>query len=322
MSNDRDRRLLSGAMFPLFLVSVLLVTGSQLLVGVSQVSAYPRYYDPNDPGESGYCKSCHPDFNGRGPLHDVHVGNNGFTSTCDFCHVVQNGDNPLTSEVGDPDGPYYGCAGCHGRDYGKRSDTGELVMEAYGLRRRHVEQNDVPICATCHDLSVEPLPETVLPAHYTTGFTSLTSSCDSTIEDNSTRVGDPDSLGLDNDGDGLYDDPADPDCGRGSPSRIVNVRWSDLSTLQWTPLPAADADGYQVLKGELNHLHDDGDFVRASCADSALIGNQFTDDPTPPALADGFYYLVRSTSGGSRGTYESDSLEQSGERDLTASSCS
>ncbi len=229
--------------------ALLLAVVGAFVLALGQVPAYERYYDPNDPLESGNCKSCHPQFDQRGPLHDLHVGSGKFTSTCDVCHVVR-GDNPQTSKKGVPG--YYGCASCHGRDYGRQTPTGDPVMEAFGLRWRHVFQQDVPICATCHDLDTEPLPESVKPPIYgTVSAFILNSSCNvNNVEDGDeswkTPNPEPETLGLDNDGDGLYDG-ADPDCQRAGPARIVNVRWMALDSMAWTDSP--DATGYQVLRG-------------------------------------------------------------------------
>ncbi len=301
--------------------ALLLAVVGAFVLALGQVPAYERYYDPNDPLESGNCKSCHPQFDQRGPLHDLHVGSGKFTSTCDVCHVVR-GDNPQTSKKGVPG--YYGCASCHGRDYGRQTPTGDPVMESFGLRWRHVFQQDVPICATCHDLDTEPLPESVKPPIYgTVSAFILNSSCNvNNVEDGDeswkTPDPEPETLGLDNDGDGLYDG-ADPDCQRAGPARIVNVRWMALDSMAWTDSP--DATGYQVLRGSIADLvAAGGSMAGASCAASGLAANLF-NEAAAPAGPGAWYYLVRGTSGGARGTYESDGPMQAGTRDTSATAC-
>jgi hypothetical protein len=103
------------------------------------------------------------------------------------------------------------CVGCHGRDEGGGVVTGK------GLRQHHFN-NGVIDCLTCH-LDSDPLGafgpavgEDVMPPYYFTPDAAHpdkpTNPCNPNGEEN--IVGS--SLGLDNDGDNLYD-TADPDCG-------------------------------------------------------------------------------------------------------------
>ena len=297
-----------------------------------QVLAYEWFYDPaSGSAETGNCRDCHSSFSGRGDLHKMHVGSSNFTGTCQACHFASNGDNPRISKVGDPDPGQYGCMGCHGGDYGKRSGT-DIVMEGYGLRQRHVVQNGVTECLDCHDLSVEGLPEDVDPPSYALGGLSNMVPGDSCNPDPFREDGDeswklldpePEAEGIDIDGDGLYD-MADPDCDRsvnqGMPPRAINLRWSNASTLDWTILPVSD---YEVLRGDMAELTNDRDLSRAGCASSGLTTNQFIDG-TIPAPGSALYYVVRSMNMGVLGTAESEGRGQAGgQRDtsLPPSAC-
>jgi hypothetical protein len=305
-------------------VPALMVGAALFLTGWDGVSAYQNYYDPADPDEGGNCKTCHPQFDQRGDLHDMHVGNGLFTSNCNNCHK-SNGDNPIMNE-GLLAGFFFSCTGCHGNDYGKRNGT-NIVMEGHNLRWRHVKQQGVTVCLDCHDLDTEPFPESVIPFAYTdtNAQVNITDGCnaDGTEDgDESWKIPDPapETEGLDNDGDGIYD-MADPDCIRGGPARIVNVNLVPGSpdTVVWTASP--DASDYQVLRGTLDDLLLNRDFGAAICADSGTSTNSY---PEPAALApgEGFYFLVRGLDAAAAGgTYDSDGPGQQGNRDTTATAC-
>jgi hypothetical protein len=112
-------------------------------------------------------------------------------------------------------------AGCHGQDYGETSpNSGQPKATAYGLRLFHGSAcPPVPSCGTtgCHKPGTQghpnPFPpllsENVPPPYYNALFSNLTNPCASSQED---IPFDADSVGLDNDGDGFADWPADSDC--------------------------------------------------------------------------------------------------------------
>ena len=167
------------------------------------------------PAASGYekynegCDNCHGEFYGSGPyespkgntweksLHQVHRSDFYMGTSCDHCHW--NGPGKYTNfshGVAGQEG--FGCAGCHG----------ELIAgvpKSWGLRKHHAGAG-VQVCKACH-IDGDPTPENVLPPNY--GFyTEASSTC------NVGGVGEDfsgDGQGLDNDGDGLYDE-LDPDC--------------------------------------------------------------------------------------------------------------
>jgi hypothetical protein len=155
--------------------------------------------------------ACHGNFLDSG-LHDMHQG---FISACRTCHVSGSRYPEFTMYSGDDgnggaDG--YGCAGCHGNDYGETVERdygawllmGKPKMSSYGLRKRHAA-NGVTVCAGCH-AEVCVLPESAVPYYYTTPVSLVTNPCDAGNEDrNGSRAG------LDNDGDTVRD-ANDPDC--------------------------------------------------------------------------------------------------------------
>ena len=155
-----------------------------LLVSSDRSTAYLNYANTPDT----WCAECHPGFQGKGALHDVHV--NTFTNNCNLCHPSGPGSKPVrTFSAGDPTA--LSCLGCHGRDYGPDG------IQAAGLRVHHANASPpVLICAGCHSTDPVPFAESTIPPHYGRGDVSLTSSC----ADN-----------LDNDGNFDYDG-ADASC--------------------------------------------------------------------------------------------------------------
>ena len=179
------------------------------LAFAAPAAAHPRYHDPARP-DRGACSDCHPGFLGRGDLHDMHAGTIGID--CDDCHTGSGRDNPFVmwSITG------YGCTGCHGRDYGETIEAdygfglaGLFKASGYGLRKQHLLKGETG-CLDCHaDVpQCEILPEIVAgPVALWYGI----DPCDSRSEDSTPEPNGDDSVGLDNDGDGLIDD-ADSDC--------------------------------------------------------------------------------------------------------------
>lgn len=176
---------------------------------------YPSY----DDGLGNGCVSCHTGFlGGNGALHTQHR-NNFAVATCNLCHPSGGGSTPVLTYWSGTGGGF-GCAGCHGQNYGETSpNSGQPKATAYGLRQFHVNQG-ITACGTggCHAPGnlghPNPFPtlfgENVPPPYYAPAFSNLTDPCSSTQEDLPFDVGD--TVGLDNDGDGAADYPADSDC--------------------------------------------------------------------------------------------------------------
>ena len=186
-----------------------------LMLWAPRAHAFPSY----DDGLGNGCVSCHNGFiGGNGPLHLQHR-NNFAVTTCNLCHPNGGGSTPVLTYWSGPGGGF-GCAGCHGVDYGETSPNSmQPKATAYGLRQFHVNHG-VMACGTAggchvpnalgHPNPFPPImPEHVAPPYYAPLYSNLTDPCASFQED---LPFDLDSVGLDNDGDGAADYPADSDC--------------------------------------------------------------------------------------------------------------
>jgi hypothetical protein len=179
--------------------------------------AYERYKnDAEDPDSN--CSLCHGDFTdgtstkgsvfpggGGGDKHTMHRSSSYMSTDCDLCHRSDDSRNPyLSSSDGTVNTAGLGCNGCH---------------VAVGLRAHHAA-NGVALCAVCHTNDAAPVAESVNPPYYGSVDTLANTACNdvaaANVNENWT-VGD--FLGLDNDGDNLYD-MADFDCG---PYRIAEI---------------------------------------------------------------------------------------------------
>jgi len=167
---------------------------------IRNASAYETY-------TSG-CIECHGDFDGpispkgtafpSNSKHIMHNGNSNMDTSCSYCHVT-NGDDPNigSSRNGGP-----GCTGCH---------------VAEGLRAHHalngVVDSNGDACADCHENDDTPAEEIVNPPYYgTAGTRANHPSNDALVSNTNENWSVGDFIGLDNDGDNLYD-LADYSCG-------------------------------------------------------------------------------------------------------------
>ena len=220
------------------------------LAGVTRVEAYPMYDDGNGNG----CVSCHPRYfddpsnpTPFGSLHVAHLTKFGVTQ-CGLCHQnPAGGDKPVLT-YWSAEG--FGCAGCHGQDYGETIPTGlNLTHEgapkasAYGLRKALMDsfaaQNLPDPCGTCHfagspitgDPAPAPaiLPETIAPPYYGRSSNNLTDPCSSAQE--SWEGVFP---GLDNDGNGLPD-MQDPACQAPTTTTIPSATTTTTTTTTIPP---------------------------------------------------------------------------------------
>lgn len=178
-------------------------------------SAFPRYKnDAQDEGSN--CSQCHGDFKSNvspkgttfpaDSKHEMHRGANSMNANCNLCHTTGDGHNPLTySSNGTVNNTGLGCTGCH---------------VAEGLRAHHAA-NGIWICAVCHPSNGPPPPENVKPPYYGSVDTRVDNPCNGVpVEGTNENWSVGDFLGIDNDGDNLYD-MADFSCG---PYRIVEIR--------------------------------------------------------------------------------------------------
>lgn len=186
--------------------------------------AYERYLNPTT--EEGNCKTCHGNFtdstttkNAIFPSddkHKMHKDNSEMNTECDLCHTNGDDRNPfIGSSDGTANNTGYGCSGCHGRLEDDGNDPGKSGLGA-GLRQHHYN-NNVTGCSFCHGdanpASYTPVGEDVRPPYYGTADTDADMSCNpdqvAGANENWT-IGE--FVGLDNDGDLMYDAAADSDC--------------------------------------------------------------------------------------------------------------
>ncbi|HLK11969.1 MAG TPA: right-handed parallel beta-helix repeat-containing protein [Candidatus Binatia bacterium] len=204
--NDRDamnRRTLLSAL--------VLLTAS--VIWAPRALAFPSYDDGT--AQHNGCVSCHDYFSGSPNLHSSHLTKFNIINTgaCTLCHQTAGGDGLPVLTYWSGEG--FGCAGCHGNDYGETSVLSGLPKASgYGLRRKHALLG-VTVCATCHfpgsaetgEPDPPPLifPEPVPPPYYGQPTNNLTNPCSTAQESFDNTVG------LDNDGNG-YADMADSAC--------------------------------------------------------------------------------------------------------------
>lgn len=162
------------------------------LVGFTSASfAYERYSD---------CAACHGAFTGsvspqgtvfpNNDKHRMHRNSANMGTACNLCHRDDDNDNPfIGSSKGTANNPGLGCGGCH---------------EPIGLRKHHVVTG-TPECYDCHDPATPPA-ENVKPPYYGTVDTKAKNPGNEVQVANTNEnwsVGD--FIGLDNDGNNLYD---------------------------------------------------------------------------------------------------------------------
>ena len=258
--------------------SFLLIATIAILIWASDVLAYDDY--------AGGCDNCHGDFRDSpyislsdgsdwgDSLHNVHR-NDMLGGDCSTCHAA-NGFSPvsLESSEGGSGLAAISCVGCHGRDEdnGNATTTGTSQRGA-GLRQHHVGEAN---CSGCHDdqTGYTPVGENVLPNYYAnpgTGHPAMpTDSCNPSGGENFAGT----ALGLDNDGDGIYD-TSDSDCG------VV----ADTATLTLTKTVVNDEGGTAV----------DTDFTLTATGPDTISGIEGAPAITNATVAVGAYALTESS---------------------------
>jgi len=231
----------------------------------SNAQAYPTYDDPGTPGDQN-CSTCHGDQNGGTAWHNNHLNGFGiqlsplapqFTTRCNVCHEDGGGSVPVytmgsNSVASGNAGGGLGCMGCHGQDYGETATTvpfnGDPKASGYGLRLVHAAAG-VAVCAGCHLPNPNPvLDESVKPPYYPLKISSvLRNPCDSAQEDATLDV---DLIGLDNDGNGFADYPADPNCDL--PTTTTSTTTTTTTTLPVTCDVSPDLTCTASEKAKLN----------------------------------------------------------------------
>jgi hypothetical protein len=228
-------------------VAVLVVT--TMVRWVPDVAAYQRYNDG--------CYTCHGSFTDAtspkgttmpsGSKHEMHRASSAMNTECALCHLTGDQRNPYTGfSDGTAINAGLGCTGCHNN---------------FGLRRHHA-LNGVSECAECHDADGPPPSENVKPPYYGSIETLAANPCNATAQaatNENWSIGD--YLGLDNDGDNVYD-AQDTDCAvasatpgeaSGTPGSLMQVTGFNASTGQIAISygPACGATGHSIEIGPL-----------------------------------------------------------------------
>jgi hypothetical protein len=210
-----DRKVpFSGALRALAILSAM----AGWLTLPPAAAAYDQYSLTKN---AGNCADCHGNFRTGGyvskndnvawgtSLHDGHR-NTMLAGDCDVCHDDTKFPVSLSTSLGGTGFSPIGCAGCHGR-----AEPGAAnAIRGTGLRQHH-DRNGITVCRTCHSdsnpVTFTAAPETVVPPYYFTPDAvhpnKPTQACNG--NNSESRVAPP--LGLDNDGNNVYDS-ADGGC--------------------------------------------------------------------------------------------------------------
>jgi hypothetical protein len=294
-----------------------------------------EWYDDADTADD--CSSCHGDFRdpytslkpGEGSwgddLHDIHRYDM-LAGDCDACHGGLGGSRKPVSTYTSDGGlglPAIGCVGCHGRDDGTGTVTGT------GLRQHHYRAGTTG-CVDCHTDSnpanATPVGEDVLPPYYFNdpNHTAPTDPCNLPTAYNEGFYA-ATTLGLDNDGDGVYDEN-DSDCG----AATAPPGETSGSTLNPLLVTAHDSGaGSMTLSFETACLTTDNTIEYGPLASVASYGysgqecNIGTSGTYAWAYPAGdLFFLVVGNDGVAEGSYGLDSTPGERPEDSTVMTCS
>jgi hypothetical protein len=222
-----------------------------LVMWVVRSEAYETYSEDRD---ATNCRACHGGF--RAPnytsLHDESPWNSDLMSghenmvsfECLACHTSTSSFFPVSTDSSGGGGGLspMGCVGCHGREQDAGHDSVSGGRGA-GLRQQHFRAG-VTDCAKsgCHTdanpANYVPVGENVAPFNYFTPDTAHpnkpTDPCNANGSES--KFG---PVGLDNDGNGLYD-LDDPACCVGNCQGSGTVTVNDIITMVDIALGSAD----------------------------------------------------------------------------------
>ncbi len=194
-----------------------------LMLFPSTILAYTQYTVDDD---ETYCGSCHGDFRAGsyisavdgqnwGNLHNLHRSTM-LSGDCTACHL--SGDTfpvPLDASSGGDGLEPIGCMGCHGRAEDNVPQNPSYPNGAGAGLRQHHTNAGVNDCIPCHE-DADPaiyttVSEATLPPYYANpgnGHPAMpTGACNDDGSENFAGA----AIGLDNNGDDLYDGE-DPGC--------------------------------------------------------------------------------------------------------------
>ena len=314
-----------------------------LVLSVNRTDAHPRYYDENEtPGSN--CSMCHSaftdTFSPAGSVipdskHEMHRSSSYMNADCDLCHTSGDGRNPFLASSNGSSGTGYGCSGCHGRleDVGN-AVTGSTQLSGIGagLRQHHYNAGQT-VCETCHadanPSNYTPAGENVNPPYYDVAADSNASTpCNPTatanLNENWSLM---DFLGLDNDGDSVYD-ALDGDCMpvTGSPGETAGdtlpqllVTASDATTISTTYGTACGVTDNTIVFGPLNDVSTYG-YNGETCGFNNS-GTVTWDYVAAGGGSSSFFFLIVGSDGAFEGSYGTDSNGLERQRHDTNLSC-
>jgi hypothetical protein len=262
--------------------------------------------DPNCP------PTCDPNTEWPSSLMDTHV-DYMVNGECLACHSSGSRFPVLTgSSKGNSGNLIYSCAGCHGRaGDADPNGSGADGFDA-GLRQHH-RQAGVTVCATCHvdadPALYTPVGEDILPPNYASpgaGAPDVPGNpCNSDPNSPESKVGA--SRGLDNDGDGFYDED-DTDCGAtaSTPGEVTDLRITahdpNTQTLSLSYASGCASTGNKLVYGALLDVG-----IYGYAGEACDIGDTGSYDWTYPSDPNAVFILIIGDDGTAEGSYGTDS---------------
>ena len=204
-------------------ISMLIIFFSFTILLPATAFAYSQY---SQNGDATNCAGCHGDFRSNnyispvdgqswGNIHNLHRSTM-LGGDCSTCHSPSGRFPVLLDQSTGGDGlDPIACMGCHGRaEDNVAGNPGFPHGRGAGLRQHHSNAG-VTECAGCHDdanpANYTPVGEEVLPPYYANPGTSHPSMPTGSCNDDGSEHFAGATIGLDNDGDQIYD-TADPGC--------------------------------------------------------------------------------------------------------------
>ncbi len=175
--------LAGGGLFPTDTHAYSAYTG-----GCNSTSCHGSFRDSTSPKGTN--------FGAAGDKHEMHRNSSFMGTACGLCHTINGDSGSMTTSRGETGVTGHGCTGCH---------------DGAGLRQHH-RVTGASQCSGCHASPETPPAENTNPPYYGTSATKANNACNpvatALLNENWTSG---DFLGLDNDGDNLYD-ASDPNC--------------------------------------------------------------------------------------------------------------